>query len=200
MKKKQSRMTQAERREQIVKMAMKIINEEGYAAFTTRRLADKIGISEPALYRHFANKDEIIISILMKMEELWSGLLTEVDKVSSVEEKICLFIMMHFHYIENNRDILAVLFADEYLRLHEKIRSMMYEVTGKRFTFLLTLLENEIAAGRIRGNNPRALAIIIIGAIRTTALNWRNSGYSYSLSEFGEDICISLTNMMLCDR
>lgn len=199
MAKKQKRLPQDERRQQIIREAMRVINEEGYSAFTTRRLAARIGISEPALYRHFESKDEIIISIIEKMDELWQDLFKDIEKFGSIEEKICHFIMSHFRYIEKNRDILAVLFADEYLRLHQNIKSRLYEVTGKRFTYLVDFLREGIVTGKIKGNNPQALAIIVIGAIRTTALNWRNSNYAYSLSEFGEDICINITKMMLCE-
>ncbi len=197
MGKTTKRLPQDERREQIIKTAMKIINDEGYAAFTTRRLAKKIGISEPALYRHFANKDDIIVSILMKMEKLWTDLASELEKTEDMEEKICLFIMSHFRYIENNRDILAVLFADEYIRLNAYIRDRLREVTGKRFNYLEKLLNEGIEAGQIKGSNPRSMTMIITGAIRMTALSWRNQNYTFSLSEIGENICINLANMLL---
>ncbi|MBW6515037.1 MAG: TetR/AcrR family transcriptional regulator [Candidatus Cloacimonetes bacterium] len=197
---KQTRLPQDERREQIIKTSMQIINEEGYAAFTTRRLAEKIGISEPALYRHFNSKDDIIIKILEKMGELWSDINEELDRVDDLEKKLCHFVMMHFRYIEENPDILAVLFADEYLRLNDNLRKMLFQVTDQRYYFLYKLLKGGIKSGEIRGTNPIALAIIIVGAIRTTALNWRNSNYSYSLSEFGEYICTNLTNMILSSK
>ena len=198
----QKRMTQSERQKQIVAEAMKIINREGYAAFTIRRLAREIGISEPAIYRHFASKDEIIISIISRMDDLWSELdllLQGIDD-DDIEEKFCTFIMMHFRYIENNPDILAVLFADEYIRLNKAVREHLYRVTDKRFNFLNELIEKIIESNMTKGINPKALAIIIVGAIRTTALNWRNANYSYSLVEMGEDICINLANMILCNK
>ncbi len=197
---KKMRLPQDERRSQIIDVSMKIINEEGYASFTTRRLAQQIGISEPALYRHFSSKDEIIISILQKMDELWSGIVSGIEKTPDLEEKLCLFVTGHFRYIESNPDILAILFADEYLRLNENVRQQLFQVTDKRYSYLYKLLDGGIKSGKIKGSNPEALAIIIIGAIRTTALNWRNSNYAYSLSSFGEDICINLTNMLLCKK
>ena len=196
----QKRLPQEERRSQIIEVAMKIINEEGYAAFTTRRLAEKIGISEPALYRHYKSKDDIIIHILGKMKELWNSIKSETDKANELDEKLCHFVMMHFRYIEQNPDILAILFADEYLRLNEKVRKEFFKVTNIRFSYLHKLLDEGIRSGEIQGTNPDALAIIVVGAIRTTALNWRNSNYAYPLTKLGEDICLNLTKMMLYNK
>jgi len=197
---KQKRMPQEERRKQIVDEAMKIINREGYAAFTTRRLSREIGISEPALYRHFASKDEIIISIISRMDELWNELESIIHNINNIEEKFCTFIMMHFQYIEKHPDILAVLFADEYIRLNENVKHHFYRVTDKRFHFLKKLLEAIKETNLRKGTDLDALIIIIIGAIRTTALNWRNSNYAYPLTVMGEEICINLANMILYDK
>ena len=200
MKDKKSRLPQEERREQIIRKTMEIINREGYSAFTTRRLAKEIGISEPALYRHFENKDEIIIGIISKMDTLWEELERELEKCSKLDEKICCFIMMHFKYISENPDLLAVLFADEYVRLNNNIRDAYYKTTEKRYSFLTQILRQGLENGEIKGNNTNAIAMIIVGAIRVTSLNWRNSGFSYSLQEFGEDVCINLTNMLICNK
>ena len=108
--------------------------------------------------------------------------------------------MMHFQYIEKHPDILAVLFADEYIRLNENVKHHFYRVTDKRFHFLKKLLEAIKETNLRKGTDLDALIIIIIGAIRTTALNWRNSNYAYPLTVMGEEICINLANMILYDK
>lgn len=44
----------------VVAEARALVNEEGLDALTTRRLGERLGVKGPALYRHFANKQEII--------------------------------------------------------------------------------------------------------------------------------------------
>jgi AcrR family transcriptional regulator len=48
------------RRELIVRTARELAEAEGWAAVTTRRLAELIEFSQPVLYTHFAGKDAII--------------------------------------------------------------------------------------------------------------------------------------------
>ncbi len=47
-------------RERIVDAAIRIIDREGLAALSTRRLARELRVQAPSLYNHFATKDEIL--------------------------------------------------------------------------------------------------------------------------------------------
>ena len=46
-------------KENIILSAVKLVNEEGYAALNARSLAKKIGVSTKPLYRIYQNMDEI---------------------------------------------------------------------------------------------------------------------------------------------
>ncbi|WP_328539607.1 TetR/AcrR family transcriptional regulator [Streptomyces sp. NBC_00344] len=50
-------------RERIVATASTLVDSEGLAAVSTRRLAAELGVSGPSLYNHFRNKDEILDAV-----------------------------------------------------------------------------------------------------------------------------------------
>lgn len=50
-------------RERIVTTASALVDSEGLAAVSTRRLAAELGVSGPSLYNHFRNKDEILDAV-----------------------------------------------------------------------------------------------------------------------------------------
>ncbi|GAB3136564.1 TetR/AcrR family transcriptional regulator [Micromonospora sonneratiae] len=50
-------------RERIVATAAALIDAEGLAALSTRRLATELGVRGPSLYNHFATKDEILDAV-----------------------------------------------------------------------------------------------------------------------------------------
>jgi AcrR family transcriptional regulator len=50
-------------RDLIVEVAGMIIDVEGLAALSTRRLATELGVRGPSLYNHFAGKDEILDAV-----------------------------------------------------------------------------------------------------------------------------------------
>ena len=54
------RLPAAERKEQVLDSAAKIVVEEGPAALTMERVAAVAGVSKPVVYAHFANADELL--------------------------------------------------------------------------------------------------------------------------------------------
>ncbi|MER7755884.1 TetR/AcrR family transcriptional regulator C-terminal domain-containing protein [Kitasatospora sp. NPDC097643] len=47
-------------RDEVVRTALRVLNEEGIDGLTTRRLARELGVQSPALYWHFKNKRELL--------------------------------------------------------------------------------------------------------------------------------------------
>jgi len=52
------------RQAQIVDAASEVFGERGYAGGSMREIAARIGVSEPALYRHFAGKEALFIAVI----------------------------------------------------------------------------------------------------------------------------------------
>mgnify|MGYP003819837571 CR=1 FL=1 len=64
------RMESPLRREQIADAALKIVVEQGVGAVTVRRVAEAVGISAAALYRHYKNKADILVVVLEEHHEI----------------------------------------------------------------------------------------------------------------------------------
>lgn len=58
------RLPAQERRRTILNAALTVLSDEGYAGMTTARVARRVGVTEPILYRHFASKRAILRSLL----------------------------------------------------------------------------------------------------------------------------------------
>ncbi|MFC7219351.1 TetR/AcrR family transcriptional regulator [Streptomyces polyrhachis] len=56
-------------RERIVTAALDLIDADGLAALSTRRLAAELGVSGPSLYNHFTTKDEILGAVADRVVE-----------------------------------------------------------------------------------------------------------------------------------
>lgn len=53
-------------RERILKEALFIINEEGYANLSMRKLAKRLGFTAKTIYNYYSNKDELYLMVLIK--------------------------------------------------------------------------------------------------------------------------------------
>jgi len=60
------KITAEERNAQIVRVAMKLFSQKGFKGTTTREIAQKAGISEATIFKHFAKKDALYSAIIDK--------------------------------------------------------------------------------------------------------------------------------------
>jgi TetR/AcrR family tetracycline transcriptional repressor len=54
-------------RESVVRVALTLLDEVGLDGLTVRRLAERLGVQNPALYRHFKNKQDLLDAMARAM-------------------------------------------------------------------------------------------------------------------------------------
>ena len=81
-KKKQVRLSATERRRAILDAALPLFASRGYRGTTTAAIAEKAGVTEPILYRHFKGKLDLfhvlLVEISGKTAREWEQILAEV--------------------------------------------------------------------------------------------------------------------------
>ncbi len=103
-------------RPKIERAALKLFIHEGVDAATTREIAEKAGVSEGALYRHYKGKDELALSLFMEthnrlgvmMADALSGDGTLDEKVHAAVRAYCEladadFLLFSFHLVSLHR-------------------------------------------------------------------------------------------------
>ena len=53
----------------IAEEALRLVEEEGMEALTTRRLAKRLGVEGPSLYNHVANRDDLLDEMTSLIDE-----------------------------------------------------------------------------------------------------------------------------------
>jgi AcrR family transcriptional regulator len=59
-----ARMTAESRKEQILRVAVRLFSQKGFVGTTTKEIAQAAGVSEAMVFRHFATKQELYSAIL----------------------------------------------------------------------------------------------------------------------------------------
>ena len=62
-------MERTKRQDEILDTALHLLADGGVKNLTMKRIAESIGVSEPAVYRHFKNKTEIVKGIIEKFDQ-----------------------------------------------------------------------------------------------------------------------------------
>lgn len=187
-----------ERQIEILHQTKELIGEKGIQNFTIKNLASKMSFSEPAIYRHFKDKTEILTSLLKYNSEIIN---TQVDKILDSKEnsltkfeKILRFKLLH---IERNPSIVMIVFAENSYQNCERLSKIVAKIMKRRTERIIKLLKEGQKNNEIRNDvNTEQLAKIIQGGIRITILSWKLSGFKTSLSQEGEKLWITIQKLI----
>lgn len=160
------RSTGEARREQILLEAMECFAENGFRGTTTRSLADRVGITEAALYRYFSSKESLYQAIVdrkMRAPELVALLAPAAERrddravFGGLAREICrrmqedpAFLRILFFTALENHALSAPFFASRVRRLRE---------------FVTDYVALRVAEGAFRPVEPALAARAFLGMV-----------------------------------
>jgi AcrR family transcriptional regulator len=154
--------TELSTHEKIIQAAQKLFARHGYDGTSTKELAEKAGIAEGTLFRHFANKKAILVEVATRgWVELLTDLLTELSEMASYEA-ISQVMYKRMLRLGENYDMMRVCFMEVQFHqdLRERIQSeVIVKMTDVAEAFFLTAMDR----GVYRRMNPRVIAQVFLG-------------------------------------
>ena len=97
------------RRQQILSTAAELFAQRGFHGVSVVDLGAAVGISGPALYRHFASKDAMLAEMLVSIsEELLSVGQARVRAAGSPEEALRALVAWHTDFALHNKPLIVV--------------------------------------------------------------------------------------------
>ena len=179
---------------QIIEASILIISEGGIQDLTMKNISKALGISEPAIYRHFENKQQIIMTMLESFKYqnklISSGSIPE--GVTGLEYLLETITGVFHKFIENPA-ISAVVFSEEIFQNENELSEMIREMMNDNNLFFTKNIMIGQADGSIRSDlDAEELSIIVMGSVRHLVTDWRLSEFSFDLLESGKKLLKSL--------
>jgi AcrR family transcriptional regulator len=191
-------MSYSERQLEIMQAALEIISVSGIQALTTKALAASMGFSEPALYRHFKNKNEILESLLVYFKNEMRGPVRDIleSNLNNIE-KLQGMLSEQFAYFQANKAMVLLVFSESIFQSEARLSAQVTETIQAKFKLVEGLITDGQKLGLIRNDeNPKALATIYIGAIRFTLMRWKLESYSFDLNKEAIQLNITIANLL----
>lgn len=192
-----ARISTEERQRIIVDEAIRIIHESGYQSFSIRELSKRVGISEPAIYRHFLNKEDIVLGILGRFNEFDQHLFNNIKEKETPKERIQSFVKFHFDFLENHPEMTSIIFAEDMFNQSKIIKEKMMQIIIKRKGVIKGIVEEAKQKKQIVDIESSELLTVILGYIRLVVLEWRLSNFTFSLSERGKKTVDTLEKLLI---
>ena len=186
------------RQKEIIVTSIDLIAKNGIQGLTIKNIARKVGVSEPAIYRHFDSKIDILLGILSYFRDRTISVLEGVSssQLSSTQQLESIFLD-HFKRFTDSPALASVIFSEEIFqndkRLSEEVLSIMKLNQGK----ILAIIKEGQKNGEIRADIPKEqLSLIIMGALRIIITRWRLAGFQFNLEEEGRMLWNSLRTLI----
>ncbi|MBE0662783.1 MAG: TetR/AcrR family transcriptional regulator [Bacteroidales bacterium] len=176
-----------QRQQEIIEASIELIAEKGIQGLTMKNISKEIGISEPAIYRHYDNKIEILKSILDYFFNNMKNILeSELNSESTAFEKISNIFNRHFKSFSEKPQLLAVIFSEELFRNETSLSNKVAAIMEQNTLMVQNILEKGQQNAEVDPNlNPKHLAVMIMGSLRLLAKQWQISGYAFNLTQEG---------------
>lgn len=115
-----------ERRLQILQTLAGMLQAPGAERVTTAALAAKIGVSEAALYRHFASKAQMFEGLLDFIEQSCLGLVQQIRQSElNAPQQAQQIVLVLLQFAEKNPGMARVMVGDALVLEHERLNQRM---------------------------------------------------------------------------
>ena len=170
-----TRMAGDARREQMLKVAMRLFSERGFSGTTTREIATAAGVSEGMVFKHFANKDELYSAILdhKACNRSFQNPFEEIADKIAAKDDFGVFYTMAFNALTHHAedcDFLRLMLHSA-LEGHDLARIFFESFITDVYDFLGTYIRQRQQDGAFREIEPKIAVRAFIGMFVHHSLN-----------------------------
>lgn len=178
----------SDRQDEIVVTALHLISEEGIQELTMKKIAAAIGITEPALYRHFTSKSQILAAVVDTMATARSSLFRQpLAGEPDAQSTIMSFFMGHALLFMREPALTVILFSEDLFRNDAELSQRVALIIADTKARIEAALAEGVASGMLRGDLDLPTAtLLLVGGFRQLVSSWRLEGYQFSLEEHTE--------------
>ncbi|PWH85731.1 TetR/AcrR family transcriptional regulator [Brumimicrobium oceani] len=184
---------------EIMEAATKRIDEFGIQNLTINTLAADIKLSEPALYRHFAGKNEILLGLLeyfkMEMKERFSRI--SFKETDSAGDQLRILFLSQLETFAEKPAIVSVIFAESIFHFDKSLSNKVSEIID----FMQGTVKENIKKGQVEKQystliNSGTMTTIITGGMRMAVMKWKLSGNKSSVVKDGMKVLNGILKMI----
>jgi AcrR family transcriptional regulator len=173
------RLTTIIRREQIAEAALALVAEQGVGALTARNVAQAVGVTAPALYKHFpGGKADILASVLDLLDDVKSeGIRQALEEPGPALTKLRRCYDLHISVVERYRALPNLVLSDALWRDETHLRDRLLANHQRHQSEVAKIIRQGQAAGEIRADiDADQIFVQFLGQFLTIAILYSRRG------------------------
>jgi len=153
-----------------------IATERGLSAVSVAAVAARVGVSPPALYRHYPSKDAMLDATIERMA---SAILANLEGARAGDDSLAAVTRLferHIALVRENRGIPLLVLSEDILQNANRRRRIVRATTTYR-SGIERLFRAAQQEGRIHAHlDPATLALMFFGLFQAPAILWHLQG------------------------
>lgn len=173
------RLTTTIRREQIAEAALSLVADQGVGALTARNVARSVGVTAPALYKHFpGGKADILASVLDLLDDVKTeGLRQAIKEPGSALTKLRRCFDLHISVVERYRALPTLVLSDALWCDETHLRDRLLANHQRHQSEVAEIIRQGQAAGEIRADiDADQIFVQFLGQFLTIAILYSRRG------------------------
>ena len=175
-------MPTAQRRDQIVEATLELLAHTSIEALTTRKIAQHLGLSQPALFRHFRSRGALLVAVVEHSRARLEGLASEVlDTPGGPTAQLQRLVTGLLAHVSSHPGLPRLLFSDGLLS-EDVLGTRLRQLSSMQIALVTELVRQGQQAGELSGAlDARQAATVLIGMIQGITVQWLLAGRSAGL-------------------
>lgn len=158
-----------QRRKEIVRATLAILAEQGMHAWTTAALAERVGVSEATLFRHFDSKDDILSAALRHQARELRARIEAYRPEGAPWERAAGLAREVLAYMEEAGGGPIVILLGHAARIRPDMRDEVLRTAGLFRERLVAFLSED---GRAAAGRAEVLADLVVATVQSACLRW----------------------------
>ncbi|NLI79787.1 MAG: TetR/AcrR family transcriptional regulator [Candidatus Riflebacteria bacterium] len=173
-----------DRKTQILLAARHLVFSEGVSSLTMKRVGEAVAITEPAVYRHFRNREDLIRSLITFMFDGWEEkLLALKEKPVPASEKLIRLGKIHLSHLMDHQFNPVLLLSEAGRSEQPSIAAALNEKGERIAAVMVSILREGMAAGEFAPDlNVKSATLALFGVLQGSLIRWTLSKSARGLS------------------
>ena len=172
-----------DKKELILKAAMKVFSEKGYHEASMDDVANLAGVGKGTVYRNFPSKQDLFLALIeWGFNSLISGIVEKTKNIEDFLKKIEIAIETYLAFFGHKRNFYRVLIQERSI-FREKIERQFKKKYLAHLYLLEDFFKRGMKAGVFKKLDSQSASIALVGLINSLIYKWLISEKKYSLKK-----------------
>jgi AcrR family transcriptional regulator len=178
------------KRDAVLRAAAKLFSERGFSAVSLDEVAADLNVTKPIIYRHFANKDQILFEcVRLALGQILAAAADAKKSPGKARDRLMVLMKLYAVIMTEDFGMCVVRTGDH--ELSETSRTEFRKLKRKIDRVVRSLIQEGVEDGSIAPCDVKMTGFAITGA-----LNWIAKWYTPNGARSAEDVAGSMTALL----